>query len=117
VIIQGLNANPNAVCFALLYGDRSKYPDAVACAHRQANLKLLAVDGAILNTIERDWRCDQNEDHPFHGSAVAVDAPTGRTESPANRCKFMLGDFKEFGEFLAQQLQPRPIDGEFSHGK
>ena len=51
VILQGLTANPSAICFALLFGDRAKYPVAVAAARTRANLSLLAVDGAVLNRL------------------------------------------------------------------
>jgi hypothetical protein len=104
VILQGLSGNPNAICFGLLHGDRVNYPDAVKHARKQSNLSLLAVDGAVLNTIERDWRSDKKEEHPQHGLAVDIGEMKGRTNSPPERCKFLLGDFKAFGLFLAQHM-------------
>lgn len=104
VISQGLSGNPNAICFGLLFADRAKYPEAVSQARSQSNLNLLAVDGAVLNTIERDWRLDKKEEHPLHGLAVATGEMKERTSSPEKRCKFLLGDFKAFGLFLAQHL-------------
>lgn len=103
VILQGLSGNPNSICFGLLHGDRANYPEAVSRARKQSNLSLLAIDGAVLNTIERDWRSDKKDDHLQHGLAV----DTGEmkiTSSPPERCKFLLGDFKTFGLFLAQHL-------------
>jgi hypothetical protein len=67
-------------------------------------LSLLAVDGAVLNTIERDWRSDKKEEHLLHGLAVVTGEMKERTSSPAEHCKFLLGDFKAFGLFLAQHL-------------
>jgi hypothetical protein len=104
VIVQGLSANPDAVCFGLLHRDRGNYPEAVSQARRQANLRLLAIDGAVLNTIERDWRSDPREDHALHDLAVANVDMKDRTNAPKERCKFLLGDFKALGVFLARQL-------------
>ena len=104
VILQGLTGNPTAICFGLLYGDRASYPEAVSRARKQSNLSLLAVDGAVLNTIERDWHSDKKEEHLLHGLAVQAGEMSDRTLSPAERCKFLLGDFKSFGLFLAHHL-------------
>jgi hypothetical protein len=104
VILQGLSGNPNAICFGLLHGDRANYPEAVSRARKQSNLSLLAVDGAVLNTIERDWRSDKKEENLQHGLAVDTGEMKERTTSPPERCKFLLGDFKTFGLFLAQHM-------------
>jgi hypothetical protein len=116
VILQGLSGNPKSVCFGLLFGDRSTYPEAVKRARTQPNLSLLAVDGAVLNTIELDWRADKKEENPLHGLAVSSGKMKKRTNSPEDRCKFLLGDFKTFGEFLAQHLAYREED-ESKNGK
>jgi len=105
VILQGLSGNSTAVCFGLLWGDRAKADDAVK--HGHANLSLLAADGAVLGTIDRDWRSDERVEHPLHGLAAQAVELKGRTEAPSDRCKFLLGDFKSFGEFLARQLAQR----------
>jgi len=112
VILQGLAGNPTAICFGLLHGDRSKYPEAVSRARKQSNLSLLAVDGAVLNTIERDWRSDKRDEHQLHGLAVQTGNLGDRTISPDERCKFLLGDFKSFGLFLAQHLAHSEDSGE-----
>ena len=112
VILQGLAGNPNAICFALLFGDRSKYPEAVSRARKQPNLSLLAVDGAVLNTIERDWRSDTKEEHFLHGLAVQAGELKHRTDAAADRCKFLLGDFSSFGLFLAHHLSRSEDSGE-----
>jgi hypothetical protein len=104
VILHGLRSNPTAVCFGLLFGPRSNYTDVLAKAQKQPNLSLLAADGAVLGTIDRDWRQDELTAHPLHGIAVTKsDAPAGSVGKPPN-CEFTLGDFKSFGEFLARQL-------------
>lgn len=112
VILQGLSGNPKAVCFGLLHGDRSAYSEALSRARKHPNLSLLAADGAVLNTIERDWRVGAKEEHPWHGIAAQVGEMKGRTTAPADRCKFLLGDFKSMGLFLAQHLSSNEDGGE-----
>jgi hypothetical protein len=79
VILHGLRSNPTAVCFALLYGSKNNYQEAVKKAKLQPNLSLLARDGAILGGIESNWH----------------------DKRPA---EFLLGDFIQFGHFLDFQL-------------
>lgn len=111
VILQGLSGNPNSVCFGLLYGDRADYQEAVNRARKQSNLSLLAFDGAVLNTMERDWHSEKKEDHILHGLAVETGEFKERTKAEATRCKFLLGDFKTFGTFLAHHLAYREDNG------
>jgi len=104
VILHGLRSNPNAICFGLLFGTRSKYVDILSKARIHPNLSLLAADGAVLGTVEKDWRTDEQTGHPLHGISVTkMDSSDSASGSPKN-CQFRLGDFKYFGKFLAQQL-------------
>jgi hypothetical protein len=103
VILHGLRSNPTAVCFGLLFGPRSNYSDVLAKARMHPNLSLLAADGAVLGTIERDWRQDEQTGHPLHGIAVTKKDPSDGAPS-ATSCEFLLGDFQAFGEFMARQL-------------
>lgn len=109
VILHGLRSNPTAICFGLLYGPRSTYADALVKARKHPNLSLLALDGAVLGTVERDWRVDHQAGHPQHGVSVAKKAAAEDAGSESQSCEFLLGDFKRFGDFLAQQLS-RPDD-------
>lgn len=104
VILQGLNGNPNAICFGLIFGDRASASEAVQRAQKMPNLSLLTADGAVLGTIERNWRSDEKTEHPMHGLAVKNGDMKPRSNAPEPQCKFLLGDFKAFGDFLAQQL-------------
>ena len=104
VILHGLRSNPTAMCFGLLFGDRAGYADALRKARMHPNLSLLAADGAVLGTVELDWRADEQNGHPLHGVSVTKrEKATGDNAMPAN-CEFLLGDFKSFGSFLAHQL-------------
>lgn len=112
VILHGLRSNPTAICFGLLYGKRSMYADAIGKAKKHPNLSLLAADGAVLGTIERDWRSDEQTGHYLHGLSVTKpDADASHGDTPIN-CEFTLGDFKNFGNFLAQQLSRTGEDQE-----
>lgn len=104
VILQGLNGNPTAVCFGLIYGDRAACPEAVTRAKRQANLSVLAVDGAVLGTIDADWDSLAKTGDPMHDLAVVQTDLGARTSAPTDRSKFLLGDYATFGKFLAHQL-------------
>lgn len=104
VILHGLRSNPTAICFALLYGSRSAYPDALAKARMHPNLSLFAADGAVLGTVERDWRSDAQLTHVFHGISVVKKVEEEEVDATEKNCEFLLGDFKHFGAFLAQQL-------------
>jgi len=104
-ILQGLSGNPNAMCFGLIYGDLKTIPsETIAQARKYPNLSLLAVDGAILGTLERPWRQDEKADHPMHRKAVQFGDIENRTKAPTDQCKFLLGDFSSLGDFLAGQL-------------
>lgn len=104
VILHGLRSNPTAICFGLLFGKKSSYADAVDKARKHPNLSLLAADGAVLGTVERDWRADEQTGHALHEISVMKKIAVDPTDQVSNNCEFMLGDFKSFGNFLAQQL-------------
>lgn len=100
VILNGLRGNATAVCIALMHSPRKEYPEAISRALKQPNLSLLAADGAVLGTVERDWRPDEQTGHPLHD--LAVKGPPGGAGT--GNCQFALGDFAKFGAFLTYQL-------------
>ena len=104
VILHGLRSNPTAICFGLLFGKRSSYADALDKARKHPNLSLLAADGAVLGTVERDWRADEQTGHALHEISVMKKELAENSDPASNNCEFTLGDFKSFGNFLAQQL-------------
>jgi len=109
IILHGLRSNPTAMCFGLLYAGLSEYPDAVRAASKHPNLSLLAADGAVLGTIERSWRDDEQSGHPLHGISVSKKDPVAGATASTN-CEFLLGDFKQLGTFLAHQLARPDIE-------
>lgn len=107
---QGLSGNPNAACLGMIFNDRVNAPKAVELAKRHANLTLLAADGGIVGTVDRDWDIAIKDSNPAYPIAVTRDLPESRTKAPADRCKWLLGDFAAFGRFLTHQLSNRDIE-------
>lgn len=110
VIAQGLSGNPNAACLGMIFNDRENIPKGIELAKRHANLTLLAADGAVIGTVDRVWHATVNDDNPAYPIAVGIDMPAGRTSAPADRCKWLLGDFAALGRLLAYQLSSRDIE-------
>jgi hypothetical protein len=100
IISEGLQANPNAVCYALLFGALEGYPIAKALAAQRPNLNLLARDKAVFGTREGIWRLNSS---PEDTDAIAIERVfgTGGTEESD---AFVLGDFARLGAFLRCQL-------------
>lgn len=96
VVLHGLRSNPTAVCFALLFGSKKDYPEAVKKAKLHPNLSLLARDGAVLGGVESNWHDEDQPGHPLHNLSVKK-----QEEQPI---EFALGDFVQFGHFLDFQL-------------
>lgn len=107
---QGLSGNPNAACLGMIFNDRDNVPKAVELAKRHANLTLLAADGGVVGTIDRAWDSIVKDENPAYPIAVATDLPASRTSAPAERCKWILGDFASLGGLLAHQLSSRDIE-------
>jgi len=109
-IAQGLAGNPNAACFGMVFNDRGNAPKAVELARRHANLTVLATDGGVVGTVERNWHGNAKDNHPAFPIAVGKELPDWRTSAPQDQCKWLLGDFTTFGQFLAHQLSSRDIE-------
>jgi hypothetical protein len=109
-IRQGLAGNPNAACLGMAFNDRGKVPKAVVLAKRHANFTLLAADGGVVGTVERDWDSEVKDSHPAYAIAIAKDVLAERSAAPPERNKWLLGDFAAFGKFLAHQLSSRDME-------
>ncbi|SDG57704.1 SIR2 family NAD-dependent protein deacylase [Thalassobaculum litoreum] len=109
-LVQGLAGNPNASCLALIWGDLSSVPDAVALARRHANLTVMAADGGVIGTVKRDWSYEHKDNNPAYEIAVTNEALPNRSDAPDGQCKWLLGDFAAFGSLLASQLSDREAE-------
>ncbi len=94
----------------MIFNDRGDAPKAVELAKRYPNLTLLAADGGIVGTIERNWHSDSNDSNQAYSIAVGTGLMNGRTKAPEKQCKWLLGDFAAFGQFLAHQLSSRDVE-------
>jgi hypothetical protein len=94
----------------MIFNDRNNVPKGVELAKRHANLTLLAADGGVVGTIDRAWDSIVKDENPAYLIAVAKDLPASRTKAPADRCKWLLGDFAALGRLLAHQLSTRDIE-------
>ncbi len=108
-IVESLKANASSACFALQFGDLADYPDGTALAKDNANLSLLAGDGAIVRRRQGSWVANPATDVASLGStfekltagASATDEKDESEDTP-QPCKFTGGDFRRFGDFLDQ---------------
>jgi hypothetical protein len=104
VIIQGLQGNPNATVFALLYSSLDKHEKALKLAQTRGNLSLLARDAAIINTRRAKWiRVKKpnltGESRELQQLGIEWKLEKDNDLEYHQTC-FTLGDFSYFGNFL-----------------
>ena len=100
VIIQGLQANPSSMAFALLYGDLENYEMAVSLASTQTNLTLLAFDKGVVGGIPAHWaEIEEGGQLPLSEKWLKNVSKDDESTKTA-RTELHLGDFAVFGEFL-----------------
>ena len=102
VLLDGLRGNRNAQCFALMYSNLSDHPRAVEYAVKQANLTILAKDGAVIGTrvgLYRPGTTGKDEHKPW---LYEEDVGTIDRTKPDKLTRCQLGDFHYFGLFLEQ---------------
>jgi len=111
---QGLSGNPNAACVGMIYNDRNDAPEATKLAKRYPNLTLLAANGGVIGTTERDWDSTVEKDqmlyYPIAVAASGTELAGARTKAPPSQNRWLLGDFGAFGRLLAHQLSSRSIE-------
>jgi hypothetical protein len=100
VMIQGLQGNPTAITFALLFGKLQDYPNATKLAVHRANLSLMSDDEAVIGTKRSNW--SEKADHGIH---------------KAKQAKFKLGDFACFGTLLQDLIGAENNVGEDTDAK
>src|SRR4051812_35042242 len=102
VILDGLRGNRKAHCFALMFSNLADHPRAVEYARAQANLTVLAKDGAVIGLRKGRYRPETSggdEHKPWlYEEPVSVGDPPKPEQQP--RCR--LGDFHYFSLFLEQ---------------
>jgi len=81
VIVQGLQANPRATAFGLLFGEIENYPNALREAEKYKNLGLFARDKGCIAGVTSPW-CDTEQEDP-------------------KRAHCSIGDFGVFASYLS----------------
>ena len=108
ILLDGLRGNRNAQCFALMYSNLEDHPRVVQYAEKQANLSVLAKNGAVIGTRVGLYRPGK--------PSIKVPEPWLYEEnlivsgSPVNQLHCRLGDFHYFGLFLEQLCGMRSSD-------
>lgn len=100
VLLDGLRGNRNAQCFALMYSGLAAHPKVVDYAVKQANLTVLAWDGAVVGNRVGRYRPETSggdEHNPW-----LYDEPVGTSDPIPLEPRCRLGDFHYFGLFLEQ---------------
>ena len=103
-LIQGLQSNPTAMAFGLLYGSLDKYPTAISLVAVQSNLSLLARDGAIIGGQQGLWIESERETQPSKDSQWIEWVESDGEDSTLLRAELKLGDFGVFGDFFGQLI-------------
>lgn len=101
IILERLSANPWAICFGLLHSGLEKYPEALACAKKTANLSLIANDGAFIGGQQGLWNIDESNVDNHYGFCVKREKIDGGDDSSV---KCTIGDFQVLGKFLLNQI-------------
>lgn len=101
IILERLSANPYAICFGLLHSDLEKYPEAIACAKKTANLSLIGNNGAFIGGQQVSWNAEESNTVKYYDYCVEEKEANDDTEASIN-C--MIGDFQILGKFLLNQI-------------
>jgi hypothetical protein len=105
VLVQGLQANPMAIAFVLLFAKLDQYCKAISLAKERSNLSLLAMDEAVIGTRRDAWseRPADMTDTSSTRWVTWVDE-NSKGDKPTKRARLLLGDFTAFGDFLQELI-------------
>jgi hypothetical protein len=101
-LLDGLRGNRKAHCFALMYNNLSDHPRAVESARKQANLTILARDGAVVGTRVGRYRPGTSGGDEQKPWLYEKEIATADPDKPERQTLSHLGDFHFFGLFLEQ---------------
>lgn len=117
VILQGLQGTPNAIAFALLYGEIANYSQAITLASGRSNLNLLARDAAVISGREGKWiekeaQATSDPSHWVKWLPLNSSEPEGKLKAELH-----LGDFAVFGNFIQELVGITHSSPQASHAK
>lgn len=100
VIVQGLQANPSSMAFALLYGELDNYEAAIRLASTRTNLTLIAFDKGVVGGIKAAWSTGEQSGELPLSHKWLVNVPNTEDPKETDHTELRLGDFGVLGEFL-----------------
>ncbi|MBC2601014.1 SIR2 family protein [Puniceicoccus vermicola] len=100
VIMQGLQANPSSMAFALLYGELKNYETAIRLASTRSNLTLIAFDSGVVGGIKASWSMSEMMGELPLSDKWLVNVPKEAEPEEIDHTELRLGDFAVLGEFL-----------------
>lgn len=106
VVVQGLQGNPGAMVFALLYSDLNRYPQITPLAENRINLNVLARDKGMIGTRAALWT--QGRDANSCADTAAVKWVTDPANATVKNAQFSLGDFGSFALFAKELIGENP---------
>jgi hypothetical protein len=105
VITEGLQVNPNATAFVLVYGDLASYEEGAKLARARPNLVLLAKDSGVIGGRRAVWSQRAAQAADPHPPAIEwMPAGTGMDGEETVQGQVNLGDFAALGKFLADMI-------------
>ena len=106
VLIQGLQGNPSAIAFSLMFGALENYKKAIDKAVTRTNLSLLAENAAVISGKKDEWISGELTSSAQKSIAVdwLDDKPSGKEGTKFKKSIFKLGDFEHLGSFLADLI-------------
>lgn len=101
-IVEGLQNNPSAVCFALQYGKLKQYDAATVLARKIPNLAVFAKDGAVFRGQSGPWAAHPSvEQGMLAGLFEPFDPDEPKpSEGEKGTTSLVLGNFARLGDFL-----------------
>lgn len=98
VIVQGLQSKETTAAFALLYGERDNYKEAIGLATSQPNLTVLARNGGVIGSQKLVW--SMREGPPNDDRWIKRLLDHSDINENTFRAELRLGNFEVFGKFL-----------------
>jgi hypothetical protein len=102
VLLQGLQGNPGAIVFALLYESLGSYAEISTAAQNRANLNVLAKDAGVVGTKSAPWT--RGKDAAACNDSTAVKWTPDPHKTTVKNAQFLLGDFANFAVFANELI-------------
>lgn len=105
-LVECLDSNPSAACFAFQYGCMTKYPGAAKLAKETPNLSLFTYDRAVIRKQDAPWMIRPSSNlGALEGSFELPPHEDGADAEIPKVCKLKLGDFNHLGAFLNKFIE------------